>query len=118
MAIDVYGISLDRARDYFLESDEVVFIQDLLDADTTIRECERNEFYKSPDHTYNSGVFVPETRRAYIYTEALKLTNLMVGLDINDVIERLKSKGYIFESQVLTRKVVALNWEYFNGDKK
>lgn len=47
---------------------------------------------------------------------ALRLTNLMVGLDINDVIERLKSKGYIFESQVLTRRVVALNWEYFNGE--
>lgn len=114
MAIDNYGLSVEIASEYNLESDEVIFIQDLLEADDVMRECEKLERYKSPNHFYPMGVYDVETNLAYIYLEKLRLTNLVVGMDIESVVERLSAKKIICDSRVLTRRVVAFNWEVFD----
>lgn len=116
MSIDSYAISIILAKKFQLKSDEIIFIQDLLAMDNTMRSAEHVDYLKSDIHVYSYGEFDPDVDQAFIFLESLQLTNLTDDTVVLDIVNRLKSKNIIYVSGVLEKEIVALNWGTLDVD--
>lgn len=115
MAIDNYRMSKSLAEKFKLSSDEIIFIQDLLDMETILRETEKVDYLRNDNHLYKFGIFDVEKNRAFIYLKDLELSNLIDVLDTEKVADSLARKGLILIGWVLSKQVVAIDWEKIGG---